>query len=178
METVTCDKCKSTVVVATTKCPVCGEKLPKLLGFPKKTVISVLVILMFGLIFGEKNKGSPAAPPATQEIELKLTNTQIINACKHYIGQLFGKPVEIIKLDFTKEDAGATFAQVSYVRPDDSTKWTYVCFVNENEITWASVNNGDLGRWRWEDQGKINFIGNDGSKIVIKRDGHNDISVR
>ena len=60
--------------------------------------------------------------------------------CKAAIGQIMGKNPKIINTYL----AGNSIVQLSYIRENDGTKWSYRCKVEGNKIIWAS----ETGRWR------------------------------
>ena len=66
--------------------------------------------------------------------------------CKSYIGQIFSKPTGIIQ-NYKNKD-GLTY--VRYTRSSDSTRWSYVCDISNDQVVWAAWLNDSnkWGRWR------------------------------
>lgn len=60
--------------------------------------------------------------------------------CRAGIAALFGRNVKTVKVG---AESGKT-VHLEYVRPDDRTRWTYVCRVDGWRVMWGSPG----GRWR------------------------------
>ena len=102
--------------------------------------------------------GILALTACSPEESKAYTTTEKTQLCQAYIGQLFQKPINIIKFD--KEDSkGLTY--VSYTRQIDNTKWSYVCDIDSKNktMTWAGwfQDTGNWGRWRSEDTVSLNY---------------------
>lgn len=107
-----------------------------------------------------------------QSVELSpLTKVAL---CREYIGETFGKPVDIIKGSVLKD--GSIF--VGYVREEDSTSWMYSCNFYDNKMVWAGWFDDEkkLGRWRTEDEVTLQY--NDASNSVSFRMDNREISVK
>jgi hypothetical protein len=85
-----------------------------------------------------------------------LTVTSANKLCADYIGKIFGRSPSIISTELIKKDSGF-FIKASYRRSTDFTKWENICHISGNTIIWAGINNGNLGRWRYEDEATIYF---------------------
>lgn len=60
--------------------------------------------------------------------------------CKATIAMIMGRDPSIIRTD--RVENGVVY--LSYVRPDDGTRWTYRCRIDGKRVLWGSVD----GRWR------------------------------
>lgn len=89
----------------------------------------------------------------------ELTNIQLGQACKYYIANEFSKNPRIVSTSYITKDAGGHFIKAWYTRDSDNTQWEYVCHLMDNTIVWAALDNGNLGRWRYEDEAKFEFRG-------------------
>lgn len=76
--------------------------------------------------------------------------------CASYIGKIFGHSPSIISTELLKKDSGF-FIKASYRRPSDNSRWDNVCHISGDTITWAGLNNGEFGRWRYEDDATIYY---------------------
>lgn len=72
-----------------------------------------------------------------------LTAPDRLLVCRAAIATMMGRPIDIIAADERVD-----LVWVSYVRPDDGTRWSDVCRFNGNRVEWAYVENGQIGRWR------------------------------
>ena len=79
---------------------------------------------------------SSDAPTTQQQPQLSFTLSEV---CRAGIAALMGREPSIIS---ARQVGG--IAHLSYVRPDDGTRWSYRCRLVGARILWAS----DTGRWR------------------------------
>lgn len=91
----------------------------------------------------------------------EVSRSDAESLCRLYIADLFGRSPSIIKTSIMKDDGGL-FVKASYQRPSDNSEWVNVCHIHDGIITWAALNNGNLGRWRYEDDTKIYYDSNAG----------------
>lgn len=103
-----------------------------------------------------------------------LTQNEKIEVCKNYIGSLFGRSPSIMRTGIIKEDGGF-FAEIVYTRKSDNTQWKNMCHISGNNITWASLENNQLGRWRFEDEVQLELDSKPNEQKVIN--GENLFSV-
>ncbi len=111
----------------------------------------ILIILFVSLSQSEGDTSSTGN--SSQQLELSpLTKVAL---CREYIGEIFGRPVDIIKGAIIKD--GSIY--VGYVREEDRTSWVYSCDFHNNKMVWAGWFNDEkkLGRWRSEDEVTLNF---------------------
>ncbi|TGA68175.1 hypothetical protein VFES401_14840 [Aliivibrio fischeri] len=89
------------------------------------------------------------------EQDKELVTSEKSQLCKAYIGGLFGKPTSII--DNYKNAEGLVY--VRYIRSSDHTAWSYVCDVSGGKMVWAGwlADSQSWGRWRYEDEVKLNY---------------------
>ena len=64
--------------------------------------------------------------------------------CKAAISKVMGRNPSIMKTHTGRDG----IAYISYLRPDDGTRWRTKCRLEEAKVIWASDNPGDTGRWR------------------------------
>ncbi|GAB2706164.1 hypothetical protein [Aliiglaciecola aliphaticivorans] len=105
----------------------------------------IAALFLLGIIFGDKNKSKSSS----------LTKAKVNSLCKTYIAEQFYKSRTIMNSAYIKEDNGGHFAKIWYTRASDGTKWEYICHISNGKILWASLTNGSLGRWRYEDERAI-----------------------
>lgn len=79
--------------------------------------------------------------------------------CKAAIAEIMGRDPQIIKIDGSAQ--GIT--KLSYVRPDDGSKWAYRCKVDGNQVIWAA----DPGRWREHPMDEKIFFESDDTSVTI-----------
>lgn len=112
------------------------------LGFMGCFVIPLLVFILLVAI----------QPSGSQK---NLTEADMSKICKSYIGNIFSKPISIINNYKTK----GSLVYVSYIRRADNSKWSYVCDLSGNKITWASwfSDTAEWGRWRTEYEAELTY---------------------
>ncbi|EOX1774580.1 MULTISPECIES: hypothetical protein [Vibrio] len=110
------------------------------------------------------------------EPEKQLVTSEKVTLCKAYIGEMFGKPVSII--DNYKNSDGLIY--VRYVRASDKTSWSYVCDVSGGRMVWAGWMNDtqNWGRWRFEDEVKLNYDNNSKKMVFMMPDTGNRVEVK
>ena len=86
----------------------------------------------------------------------KLSDEDAKTLCANYIGKIFGHSPSIISTELLKKDGGF-FIKASYRRSSDNSMWDNVCHISGDTITWAGLNNGEPGRWRYEDDATIYY---------------------
>lgn len=109
--------------------------------------LMVVVVIIFAMVSGDSDPDS------------SLTKADKTEMCKEYIGKLFGRSPAIMS-GTARSD---TFYSVSYIRKSDNKKWSYVCNIDSGSMVWAAHNplgNGELGRWRFEDEVSYKTSGN------------------
>lgn len=101
----------------------------------------------------------------------QLTVDEKSYICKKYIATIFGRPVNIIGSQVIKEEYGDHYIKISYRRAVDNSLWENACHIKDKTVIWASIFNGSqLGRWRFEDEGKY--------KVKIQKDGKKHVSLK
>lgn len=101
----------------------------------------------------------------------KLTIPQQKKVCEAYIAKLFSKSRAIMRSELLKEEYGNSFIKVSYTRSSDNTKWENVCTYQKDILLWAGLHNGELGRWRYEDEAKISGKGSRSVVVAVPNMG-------
>lgn len=114
----------------------------------KKDKVMIGAAIVIGIIVVANNQSN------TKTSELSDWDAKTL--CADYIGKTFGRSPSIISTELLKKDSGF-FIKASYRRSSDNTRWENVCHISENTITWAALNNGEPGRWRYEDDATIYF---------------------
>lgn len=89
-----------------------------------------------------KYNSDPVQKPQTKKYEV---NPLLGQVCKATAAITFGREYKIMNLD--KVDAGG-IAYVHYYRPFDNSRWAIKCKLNGYQVTWASNNPNNTGRWR------------------------------
>lgn len=75
--------------------------------------------------------------------------------CRAAISTIMGRPVHKVKVEKIARD-GVVF--LFYIRPDDSSIWSFKCFTEKNEVTWGNAD----GRWRVDPyDSKITYFASD-----------------
>lgn len=140
-------------------------KLTEKSMLPQVAIGVGVVFVIFAMM---SNSGGKSA----KSVELSpLTKVEL---CREYIGEIFGRPVDIIKGSVLKD--GSIF--VGYVREEDSTSWIYSCNFYDNKMVWAGWFDDEkkLGRWRNEDEVTLQY--DSASNLVSFRMASRDISVK
>lgn len=104
-----------------------------------------------------------------------LSQSDKVNLCKAYIGELFHQPTS--NIENYKNDGNLVY--VRYERHSDKTTWGYACNVNNERMLWTAwiLDKQDWGRWRYEDEVKLNSS-NDSSLITfVMPDTKKNVSV-
>lgn len=96
-----------------------------------------------------------------------LNERQKVKICKNYIGDLFGRSPSIMRTGIKKDDGGF-FVEIIYNRSSDNSRWNNICHINGNTIVWAAVHDGELGRWRFEDEERIRLVKRSGDSQTVK----------
>jgi len=123
-----------------------NTKLPLRRKSKKNAIWSTVgVIFLLLLVFG-----------GDKDVELNTKNKT--DLCKAYIGALFHQPVSII-YNYKNENG---IIYVRYTRPSDFSAWTYKCDVQSGHMSWAGwlTDVQKWGRWRYEDEVKLNYSKN------------------
>lgn len=95
-----------------------------------------------------------------------LDKSEKVAVCKQYIASQFGKDPSIMQSRDVKEDSGF-FVGIQYTRSSDKKVWKTICHISGNTIVWAGVQQGVVGRWRFEDEAHLNISREEnGSKVV------------
>jgi hypothetical protein len=116
---------------------------------------------------GEQTLVEPQQKEAAKEIEAEPKKAEVATAaidigaaCKKYIGELMGRPADVMSVDY--EEQGGALVGVSYRRQSDNKLWKYECTVAGENILWRGV---DLfepgegpGRWRTEDAKPLSSV--------------------
>ncbi|QIR16627.1 hypothetical protein [Shewanella aestuarii] len=103
----------------------------------------------------------------------KWSSIERADICRSYIGSIFGRSVNIIKV----ERVEGSMVYVSYKRPDDNSTWQYVCEV-DSKIKWAGWMDTDWGRWRYEDEVSVKYDENTNSAVFVSPSTSNKIVVK
>jgi len=113
----------------------------------------VLTAAIFGL--------AAQVAPANAQI---LSESDQAFVCRAAIAEIMGRPIGIIEA----ERRGDVF-WTTYIRPDDGTRWTNVCRLDGDNIVWASVNDGEIGRWRTDPlDGEVIFVLDDAGVTITE----------
>jgi hypothetical protein len=149
-----CKDCGRQVSVRAKVCPHCGVDTPgKKDPTPGErlfaTVFTVLVIgggawwvvslFREGESPGEEKSGdapigmSESAPATDGSVSSE-------DVCRAVIGTIMGRDPAIMRIDRTASEA----ILLSYTRPDDGTRWSYKCRLQDGRALWGNAD----GRWR------------------------------
>lgn len=124
--------CKSVIDVVKPGDPKCGKYLAKLKG----------------------------EQSALQSRQAALQQIDVASKCKTLIGQLMGRPVEIMVSRYP-DPGNRGNVLVSYQR-DDGTFWSYECNTDGQTIVWRAIDIDGLGtgpgRWREEDRVRLSTL--------------------
>lgn len=136
----------------------------------KAARVSSFVWLFLTLIMSfnsdnQTNSTSKSSSSKTVINPKKLTILQQKKVCEAYIAKVLGKSRAIMRSEVLKEEYGNSFIKVYYTRSSDNTKWETVCTYQKDILLWASLNNGELGRWRHEEEAKIS--GKSSRSVVV-----------
>ncbi|WP_128080734.1 hypothetical protein [Salinivibrio costicola] len=129
-----------------------GVELP--IKYKTKNNIAALVIVVI-IIYAMMSGGSDSDSSSTH----KLTKSDKTEMCKEYIGKLFGRSPSRM----SGTDVSDTAYLVSYKRKSDNKYFSYACSIDDGKMVWAAHNtlgNGELGRWRFEDEVSYKTSGN------------------
>ncbi|ABU70897.1 hypothetical protein [Vibrio campbellii] len=126
----------------------------------KKTLL-VIALIITAIVSSKNNSGK------------EYLDVEKSKICKSYIGQIFSKPIGIIQ-NYKNED-GLTY--VRYTRSSDSTRWSYVCDISNDQIVWAAWLNDSnkWGRWRQEDKTNLTYD-KDKNEVSFKLKGRSNIT--
>ena len=119
------------------------KELPLIKKSISTAIFSILGVLFLLFIFSSSSESFNATKDLTQNEKIKV--------CKNYIGSMFGVSPNIMRTGIIKNDSGF-FAEIIYTREVDNTQWRNMCHISGNNITWASLYDNQLGRWRFEDE--------------------------
>lgn len=119
------------------------KELPLTKKSTSNVIFSILGVLFLLSIFSSSSESFDATKDLTQNEKIKV--------CKNYIGSMFGVSPNIMRTGIIKNDDGF-FAEIIYTRKVDNTQWKNMCHISGNNITWASLYDNQLGRWRFEDE--------------------------
>ncbi|OOF20861.1 hypothetical protein BZJ19_16920 [Salinivibrio proteolyticus] len=114
-------------------------------------VLVIIVIVIYAIVAGDSDPDSSSTH--------NLTKSDKIEMCKEYIGGLFGRPPSRMSGTAVSDTAYL----VSYKRKSDSKYFSYACSIDDGKMVWAAHNalgNGELGRWRFEDEVSYKTSGN------------------
>lgn len=88
---------------------------------------------------------------------------------KAVIATIMGKNPSIIRV---KNHTEKGIYHVSYVRPDDNTKWAYLCKFDGNKAIWAGAGSptdpNTIGRWRTHPADSVIIFAINGNNVTIK----------
>lgn len=86
--------------------------------------------------------------------------------CRATVAAVMGRPPSIVQVDRTIGEV----VYVTYLRPDDGTRWNNRCKFEGSKVVWAT----DVGRWRTHpDEAEITFSANASTLTITEayRDG-------
>lgn len=109
--------------------------------------LMVVVVIIFAMVSGDSDPDS------------SLTKADKTEMCKEYIGKLFGRD----PWRMSGKSVSDTAYLVSYRRKSDNKKFESVCNIDDGKMLWAGWNifgEGELGRWRFEDEVSYKVTGN------------------
>ncbi len=92
-------------------------------------------------------------PPVTRVV---LTEADMGRICRAAIASLNGRDPAVIKVT----GSAGNLRRVRYTR-DDGTTWTNECRFGGGGLDWRTVENGQPGRWRTEDEVRFSINGKD-----------------
>ncbi len=76
-----------------------------------------------------------------------LSSSDIDFVCRAAIAEIMGRDIAIMEATKVAVE-NKQIMQISYVRPSDNTRWTQHCYLEGDDVIWAGVENGVVGRWR------------------------------
>jgi hypothetical protein len=79
-----------------------------------------------------------------------------LSACKATIAELMSQSPSIM----TGKVLEPGRYEVSYRRPNDSERWTYRCRATDQELDWATLEDGSQGPWRGAEHVRYRVEGN------------------
>ena len=105
-------------------------------------------------------KAAQDAADTKKEEEEQAFATILPDKCKTYIGDIMGRSPSSMNTDYTASNP--PIAGISYIRPDDNTRFKYECTIQDGNIVWRGVDiyepGGGPGRWRDEDAKPLSSI--------------------
>lgn len=103
-----------------------------------------------------------------------FTESEKVKICKGFMSKLFVQPTSIMKTGLIKDQGD--FVEIYYTRASDRTEWRNVCYLDGDTILWAGIFDTGLGRWRYEDEGKIRYKQDTNSVVVTGSFGHFNVN--
>lgn len=155
-----CPYCCEQILYRAIKCKHCGSKLepvPATKGIYKATSNTKLhnnditwkhyvgIFFIVTVLFSMFSEGEQSYKPDKESAK---------SLCRSYIAKIMGRHISIVRTKHIKYDGGH-FVKAYYNRTSDGDYFEFVCSLDNNNIVWAGVFNGnELGRWRYEDEMK------------------------
>lgn len=103
----------------------------------KRSVAAVLALAVSAATTAHSASATAAGTFSTRQI------------CKAAVSVIMGRSPSIMKASIVGSDV-----KVSYVRPDDGSKWRFKCKLEGSRVMWGS----DPGRWRTHpDDGRVYY---------------------
>lgn len=142
---------------------------------PKKLILNLIIVILLsscGNTSNEKALNEQKSPivETNKKDKVSLKNFSNEDVARFAISSIMGQPPKTIKV---KNENGSYI--LSYIRKSDSKKWDYKIKIDEDKITWATLD----GRWRdTEYDEKISFEENGQTIKIIQKFSDNSVDIK